>query len=392
MRTAFIVWNPFQLIHFQNLINKTPDHRVIIFDKGKNLRLDYWRLLEGQNIKHEFIHQKKLPLIDGAFDCVLFQSPFPHIEKFAKSKLVSLQYGLAKERHNYGEWRALADLNLMYGPYSVDRVAHFSSSIAVGNPKFDHWDNVKTTTLQNTTLNQELGLDRSKKTILYMPTWGELGSFSDLAYPLSRLQEKYNVIVKMHHNNEVEVPNWRKMARRAKLKKVVSGDIDSVHLLARADLVISDFSGAIFDALYARIPVLLYHGDVEKKAGLQKFDLSSLEYARRNEIGLVCENVHMLDQCIAEALAEHTHIVQSAERLRQELFVDESDGLQSSDRIVNALRALCANTYPVLSPAQKYVRETVQTMRIQQRKYNKWRSLQKKYPPLKLTNIIADRL
>ncbi|MCV4698403.1 CDP-glycerol glycerophosphotransferase family protein, partial [Escherichia coli] len=79
------------------------------------------------------------------------------------------------------------------------------------------------------------------------PTWGELGSYFELLDTISRLQSKYNLILKMHHNNDAKIPEWVDSANKANLKHVYDGFADQLNLLCAADLIISDFSGAIFD-------------------------------------------------------------------------------------------------------------------------------------------------
>ncbi|MGR4035163.1 hypothetical protein LB437_12085 [Escherichia coli] len=111
------------------------------------------------------------PLLMGLMISYFFSRLFP-VLKIKNSKLVSIQYGLAKERHNYGEWRSLADMNLMYGDYSSNIVSHYAPSYPVGNPKFDNWLEYKQKYSNREELYKELKLDITKKTLLYMPTWG----------------------------------------------------------------------------------------------------------------------------------------------------------------------------------------------------------------------------
>lgn len=55
----------------------------------------------------------------------------------------------------------------------------------------------------------------------------------------------------MHHNNDAKTPEWVDSAKKANLKHVYDGSADQLKLLCAADLIISDFSGAIFDGMYA---------------------------------------------------------------------------------------------------------------------------------------------
>jgi len=364
MKVAFIVWNPFQLVQFEAVIKGLDCSAVIVLDWGGGVRNFTASLLSSFDCSVHYLKVSEIPLIDGVYDVIVFQSPFPFIEEISLSKLVSIQYGLAKERHNYGEWRALADMNLMYGEYSARIVSHYGPSFPVGNPKFDSW--FKPTEDQQFLLKRELGLDPEKRTLLFMPTWGELGSYSELLNPLAEAQAKYNVIFKIHHNNDVRFPEWFGLARSEGVKHIFDGSSDQLKLLRACDLVISDFSGAIFDGVFAQKPVLLYQAGVERKIGVQKFDLDSLEFSRRNEIGHVCERVEELDAAIEFCLKNSGSVVSKAEKLRDVLFY-KSRTATSVQLCVDYIQALASGRIVPLSQPQRYVREAVKNLRRVQR-------------------------
>jgi len=370
MKAAFIVWNPFQLIQFEPLAKLCDDPTVILIDKETNAKLFPKDLLKNKSWKTVFVKPAEIPLIDGTHDVIFFQSAFPNIEKISRTKLISLQYGLAKERHNYGEWRALADMNLMYGTYSADIVSHYAPSYGVGNLKFDDWPNYVARYKNKDKLYKELNLDPKKKTLLYMPTWGELGSFDTLLKPIADLQKKYNIILKMHHNNDAKVPEWLISARREKLKYIYDGSADQLQLLCAADLIISDFSGAIFDGMYADKPILLFQENTDNKIGVQKFDLASLEFSRRDEIGHVCERAEDLAEAIEYALTNATKIVEKAKPLKGVLFTKPSSN-SSAQTCVDQAKKLVSGQIPPLTQGQLYVRETVQKLRTIEPKFNR---------------------
>lgn len=128
MKVGFIIWNPFQLIQFKSIALKLEKPTIFIIRKNNNLALFPKKLINNKSWNVVYIEPHDVPVIDGTHDILLFQSAFPGIEKIKNSKLVSIQYGLAKERHNYGEWRSLADMNLMYGDYSSNIVSHYAPS------------------------------------------------------------------------------------------------------------------------------------------------------------------------------------------------------------------------------------------------------------------------
>jgi hypothetical protein len=363
MKIGFIVWNPFQVVQFENTIRVFVGAVLIIIDNGDNLHLFNKSWLRLLGMKIEYVRRGNLPYIDDVYDAIFFQSPFPSMEKLLKTRLISLQYGLAKERHNYGEWRSLADMNLMYGRYSVNRVKHFSPSYAVGNPKFDKWEQINTQKKRQSSI-EKFGLDKNKNTILYMPTWGDLGSFPELKKKLASLIGVYNIIVKMHHNNDSRYPEWKADAIGLGLKWIFDGGADQLELLSVADVVVSDFSGAIFDATFARVPVLLFQTDVENKGGIQKFEVSSLEFFRRDEIGIVCVDLSTFEDLLKETINRSSLMIKTVEPLRSELYI-KLDKLETSCmRIRTQVEKLIRGEIPPLTQSQRYVRETVQALRI----------------------------
>lgn len=370
MKAAFIVWNPFQLLQFEPLAKLCESPTVILIDKETNAKLFPAGMLKNKHWNTMFVKPSEIPLIDGTHDVIFFQSAFPNIEQIKETKLISLQYGLAKERHNYGEWRALADMNLMYGKYSADIVSHYGPSYAVGNLKFDDWNQYTKRYSNKSSLMKELKLDPKKATILYMPTWGELGSFDALLKPIAALQSKYNIVLKMHHNNDAKTPEWLISAKREKLAHIYDGSADQLKLLCAADLIISDFSGAIFDGMFANKPILLYQENSDNKIGVQKFDLSSLEFARRDEIGHVCERVEDFESSIEFALRNSNELIQKASTLRQELFTVPT-GKTSAQACVDLAKKLSIGEVLPLTKGQLYVRETVQKLRTIEPKFNR---------------------
>jgi hypothetical protein len=357
---AYIAWNPFQVVQFQN-IRDSLGGTLVVIDRGENMVELKRSSIADQLRSAEIVHGTDVGLLDGCYDAVFFQAPFPQIENFSRSNLISVQYGLAKERHNYGEWRALADMNLMYGEYSARATQHFGPSYAVGNPKMAGWDFEKNKS-QRPSIEARIGLDATKKTILYMPTYGELGSFDALINTLGKLATKYNILVKMHHNNDVRYANWEDVAKDAGIKHRFHGDADQQELLSLADLVVSDFSGAILDAVYAQVPVVLFQPDATALVGVQKFDLSSLEFRRREEIGIVSKSIDDFAKCVSDALQHGDELVQAYQPLRTELYLDgrEHDTIAL---IRDYTDKLLDGKIPELTAAQKVVRETVQALR-----------------------------
>ena len=286
---GFIARNEFQFKQVEWLWRAYPHSRVLLVGNAVDWGTFLERISAEDRGRFLILSFRQAVALDGTFDVLFFQTPFPLIEEITKTRLVCVQYGLAKERHNYGEWHSLADMNLMYGEYSAAAVAHFSPSFAIGNLKFADW-NVCFDASDKKHARDKLGLPSDRPIVLFMPTYNELGSLKKLLKPLSQLNPHFNIVIKAHHNQENKgVPPWRPGAQELGFRYLFGAASNQQELLDAADVVISDFSGAIFDALYAQVPVVLYHEGAANLVGIQKFNLQSIEYRRRYERGIVGE-------------------------------------------------------------------------------------------------------
>lgn len=371
---GFIARNEFQFKQVEQLWQAYPSSKVLLVGNA----VDWTDFLAAIPLEARdrflLLSYRQAVAMEGDFDVLFFQTPFPLIEEINKARLVCVQYGLAKERHNYGEWHSLADMNLMYGDYSAAAVSHFSPSYAVGNLKFAGWKVCDgASAKKDAAIN--LGLRPDRATILYMPTYNELGSLMRLLEPLSRLAQSYNVVIKAHHNQEKNGDtSWRQKAKEFGFCHLFGASADQRELLNAANVVISDFSGAIFDALYAQVPVVLFQEDAASAVGIQKFNLHSIEYRRRHELGVVCENPENLRHCIEQALNPSASEREKLEVLRSELMIDCSkvDVIKLAQ---SKVRDLLEGRVPALSTSQSYVRELVKMARSGERQL---KSVQKK--------------
>ena len=144
------------------------------------------------------------------------------------------------------------DCILCSGNYDSNYLRVFTDTYITGNQKYIGF---KKKTKKN----------YSKKVLLYLPTYGKESSIDLIADELKELQKDYYVIAKIHHgtsflNNEKE--------RIDKVKNNVDEyyDLhkDLSELLSIADVVLTDNSGSIFEAIYTEVPVAVFSGDINK--------------------------------------------------------------------------------------------------------------------------------
>ena len=241
---AFLISNRYQIHHFAPIAAHLDDvtfvveHRDVDFGVTEEL---ITRHVHGARVEHTTY--RRLKDIDGSYAAIVCQTPVLPNRLLERSLVVAQQYSLAKENYQYGLWRSLCDLNLMYGPYSTGRVDGFCSALAVGNPALD-------SILGRAGSERPLGKSSTSLRGLYMPTYGSLSSVAEILPRLASADAEFTL--KLHHASErSEIPRVPDNCR------VVSADTPLSDVLRTADFVVSDYSGAAYDALIVGLPVLL---------------------------------------------------------------------------------------------------------------------------------------
>ncbi|MFI3245856.1 MAG: CDP-glycerol glycerophosphotransferase family protein [Ferrimonas sp.] len=337
MRIAFLVWNKFQINHFSKLFHLFDDVTLIIERRDANDEMFTPEELASIKINKLYVHKNKIKNIDGLFDMIFCQTVFPQIEHITKSKIAMMQYGLAKENHNYGTWRSFADVIFSYGDYSKEKLSYFAPSFNVGHPNAIYLNDE-----EKKSLKINMPLDLTKKTILYSPTWGDLSSFELFFSEIEYLGAEYNVILKLHHNTMV--PDFIHGAN-----VINATDKSLCDLIQISDLVISDYSGAIFDAMFFHKPIVLcQHLKINEN---EKVGFDSAEFYMAKEIGRVATSPNELKKVVSDTFVEKhdTSLIRG-------LFFSEITDEESSNIIKKAV-VDCVGGFVNKSQGQRFVEQ-----------------------------------
>ncbi len=332
---GFFIWNPFQLFQIQTIAENIPNAELLIVER-KNLdikKIFSNQLLGSIELPIRYITSEYFKTDCPNHQAIICQSPFENMEHCQQTKLIGMQYSMAKERHQYGPWRAMCDLTLVYGQYSDDRISPFSPCVQVGNPRFDPW-------FSNPDRQQRAS---DKKTILYLPTWSQTSSINDFDSAINALCNDYKVITKMHHLTEIFETKNRQKLLNSNPENTFGANDDLINLMAEADLILSDYSGAIFDAINLGKPVILLQPNSKSLDETDRFGRESIEYARRNEIGLVVENPAFLRDAVHKTLTGAADFTIKNNQLRTECFAYQN---QCGKRAANAISNLLEKGKP----------------------------------------------
>lgn len=171
---------------------------------------------------------------------------------------VRILYGYAKDAWNYADWNKGFDLILSYGPYSENRLKKFAPTVSIGHPRYRIRERVETrsiTDIRGNLLSEWLA-SSNLKTIIYSPTWGDLSSLAWFQKAIEELTSEYKVIIKLHHGIVLSNGFNSNNFKHDRLF-VCDETIDLFDLFPFGEAVISDYSGAIFDAILVEKKIVL---------------------------------------------------------------------------------------------------------------------------------------
>lgn len=276
--TCFYVWNEYQLASFSSLIEFLNGY-IAIEDRGYNK--DF--VVAAQKRYKEtdrcltIVRGKNISIIDK-FDIIVAHTAFLGIGQISHAKLIFVQYGLAKEKYNYGLWRGLADVNFVFGEYSKKKISPVSNAIEVGHPFLS--------VLQRKQLVECNSSEAS--TIYYAPTWGEHSSLESTICDLQCLSEDFRVILAPHHNTFIFSPYLLKSIPSS--IEIVIDQESRISSLLKSDIVVSDYSGIIFDAFYLGKKVAVIRNQ-KIQAVSQKIDFHSIEHREIDRFAVIVESI-----------------------------------------------------------------------------------------------------
>lgn len=361
MRVGFVVWNPFMVYHMKAIAENVSNAEFLVLDFQSNIDVmsSFGDAFDPfSEFDHRVVTPKDLERMDGEFDAVVCPNPIAGMERLTRTRCIGMQYSMAKDRYVNGPWRAMFDLTMTYGRYSAERIAPFCPTVMVGNPRFDRWFSDDPPQVPS-----DVRLDPSRPVLLYLPTWGEFSSVDQFMPAVVDLADEFNVLLKVHHKTDTHEP----------ARKAIAASVDRVHffgalddllpLLRVADVILSDYSGAIFDAIYVRKPVVLLQADPASVVG-KKFGFESIEYARRDQIGPVVSSPLELRNVLSEHFGGRMDFREKNERLRAEIFEFDSSSGAIAARAIEEFLA-----HPPERPLhQIYLRDELRSARYRQRR------------------------
>lgn len=146
--------------------------------------------------------------------------------------------------------------------------------------------------------------ENEKKNLLYLPTYGEDTNIEKVVSSLNKIKKKYNLSIKAHHGT-----NYLENAVERNRKKLIEDNFDNIYtsedsileLLKDADVVISDNSGAIWDAVCSGTPVVISNYDLKEK-DYQGFVAEHYKAIKNKDILVINEQTN-IDEVLEQSLS-----------------------------------------------------------------------------------------
>ena len=188
---------------------------------------------------------------------------------------------------------------LCNGPYEAGYLKTFAQTFIIGNMKYSNFHKKKE--------------EHGKPVLLYLPTYGRFSSLKEVAGKLDSLKEKYYIIIKYHHGVLAEHENIYETDQ--KCDEWYDHKTELTTLLERADVVLSDNSGSIFEAIYADVPVAIFSSEINES--LDEFYTTQYDLVQKGVIPYT-DNVEYLSDILEKALSDE--YIKKQEKVRAEYF------------------------------------------------------------------------
>ncbi len=190
-----------------------------------------------------------------------------------------------------------------------------------------------------------------RKTVMISPTWGSHGLLSlcgDRVFQLLIGKTDYNIIVRPHpqsYISEPEIIESLKEKYTDNQRIYWDSDKSNINSLAQSDVMISDFSGIIFDNLFIFGKPVISHISGYDKRGKDSIDLDEdpWEIKVLREIGsnINSDNMESLPEIVRENLEKSTDMSSIVDSLRKDMdkYPGES-GRRCAEYIYNLYKSM----------------------------------------------------
>lgn len=239
--------------------------------------------LKGYNIYREY-NDKKYKIVLSPYNMDIYYNfktdyniKYKYATVAAKPKIT---YNL---NHNY-----IYDAILCCSTWETDILKAYAPTFNIGSLKFAKFNKKKKV--------------QSKRKILYLPTFGKYSSLKGTIDSFKKLKNQYTIMTKMHHGTSYLKSEQKDIQKLNDIfDEIYDENTELTKLLEEVDLVISDNSGSIFEAMYAKVPIVIFSKDDDLSInGL----IPLQEQLVNKKIILKTNNINELPELIEKTLSD----------------------------------------------------------------------------------------
>lgn len=188
------------------------------------------------------------------------------------------------------------DCVLCSGNYDSNYLNAYTKTYKTGNMKYINFKKKK---------NKKT----KKKTLLYLPTYGDGCSIDDIYEELKEIKKEYYIIAKIHHGTTFLKNEYERIEKiKINVDEFYDCHKDLNELLEITDIVLTDNSGSIFEAIYTEIPVAIYCDDINKFK-LENFNTTQYELVK-NKIIPYTNDKNKILQILKDAQSDKYYLKQ----------------------------------------------------------------------------------
>ncbi len=204
----------------------------------------------------------KKPYTAGGLNCTLGMNWYP--EKTLGKIIIKFPDGmdLKLRKYPYDEYKKIFDIYFVHGKFEQKLVQKKFSSKPTHIIGYPRYSNLKDEKFLKGSIEKDFNLDKQKKLIYWTPTnvdnHGE--KFSNILLwinKISKLQNEYNIIIRPHPKSLMLEPNLELSLREKNffIDKDQNRKIGEIFQIS--DLIISDYGGTVFSAIFFCKPIIL---------------------------------------------------------------------------------------------------------------------------------------
>jgi len=293
-------------------------------------------ILEKTKISSFFIKLFGRPFTAQGSNAVPFTTWYP--EKILGDFVIKFPLGMDLNLEHYPNnlWEKNFDLFLTHGKMEMDLILKkFKNTDCkiIGYPRYDKIED-RQKILND--LSKEFNFSNKKKKILWLPTHinfkkEELSNIFLWMDKISKLSNNYDVIIRPHPKSV----NLNKSIIETLSKK--SFFVDSIgsrkigNLYEAADLILADYGGPVFSAVYMEKPLLLLNLNKDSRYLSAKLKTKSLDTFFRNQFMSI--DADTPDNKIKEKLeiVQNTSYLEKILEFKKNFFGKTKDSLSTSE-------------------------------------------------------------